>query len=210
MKTILAIRVVLDVVEDVFRDIEIAADAPLTHLHAATLDAFGWHGDEMASFYRSNESWDRGEEIPLMAMPEGFDEEDAAVDFEDMDLSAAPQAAKSMDSVAVGQLLKEVNDRAVYVYDFLRMWCFYVELVDQKSPEEGAQYPRLTAEYGLAPAPESREMDLGDLGDFGDFEAPDEPGSTGDPELDAYLNDGEDADESDRYTSLDDLDQDLY
>jgi hypothetical protein len=207
MKTILAIRVVLDVVEDVFRDIEIAADAPLTHLHAATLDAFGWHGDEMASFYRSNANWDRGEEIPLMAMPEGFEEEDADMDFEELDLSASPKRAKSMDAVSVGELLVAVNDRAVYVYDFLRMWCFYVELVDQKAPEAEAQYPRLTAEYGVAPAPESREIDLGD---FGDIDAPGEPDSTGDPELDAYMADGEDDDEPGGYTSLDDLDQDFY
>ena len=55
MSKIFKIRVVLDVVEDVYRDIEIEANAPLLHLHAATLDAFGWQGDEMASFYRSNQ-----------------------------------------------------------------------------------------------------------------------------------------------------------
>ncbi len=207
MKTILTIRVVLDVVEDVFRDIEIASDAPLTHLHAATLDAFGWYGDEMASFYRSNASWDRGEEIPLMAMPEGFEEEAEAMGFEDMDLSAAPRKANSMESLAVGDLLAQVNDRAVYVYDFLRMWCFYVELMDQKAPESGAQYPRLIHEFGTAPAPESREIDLGDLGGLDTAPGPQ---STGDPELDAYLNDEEDADDVGGFTSLDDLDQDLY
>lgn len=207
MSTILSIRLVLDVVEDVFRDIEIEADAPLTHLHAATLDAFGWQGDEMASYYRSNEQWDRGEEIPLMAMPEGFDFEGETMDFEDMDLSAQPKAAPSMETVKVGDLLKEVNDRAVYVYDFLRMWCFYVELIDVKSSEAGAVYPQLTGEFGVAPAPESREIDLSDLGDMG---TDSRPMSTGDPELDAYLAGESDEDEAEGYTSLDDLDQDLY
>ncbi len=206
MSNILKIRVVLDVVEDVFRDIEIAADAPLLHLHAATLDAFGWDGDEMASFYRSNESWDRGEEIPLMAMPDGFEEAEESLDFEDMDLSATSRQTEtpSMESKPVGHLLKAVNDRAVYVYDFLRMWCFYVELIEVLEPEEGASYPRLVGEFGEAPTPESREIDLMDLGDV----EPEGPTSTGDAELDAYLNE-DDEDDDVGHTSLDDLDYDL-
>lgn len=211
MKSILNIRVVLDVVEDVFRDIEIDAEAPLSHLHAATLDAFGWQGDEMASYYRSNETWDRGEEIPLMSMPDGFDEDEEAADFEDMDLSmSSSKKSLNMDAVVVGSLLKAVNDRAVYVYDFLRMWCFYVELVSISSPDDGAHYPRLAGEFGEAPAPESREVDLSDLGDFHQGSNSEELQSTGDAELDAYLNEDEDDFESGGYTSLDDLDKDLY
>ena len=206
MSNILKIRVVLDVVEDVFRDIEIEADAPLLHLHAATLDAFGWDGDEMASFYRSNESWDRGEEIPLMAMPDGFEEAEESMDFEDMDLSAGsgPTETPSMESKRVGHLLSKVNDRAVYVYDFLRMWCFYVELIEVLEPEGNASYPRLVGEFGVAPAPESREIDLGDLGEL----ESEGPNSTGDAELDAYLNE-DDEDDDVGHTSLDDLDHDL-
>ena len=206
MKKILKIRVVLDVVEDVFRDIEIEGEAPLVHLHAATLDAFGWEGDEMSSFYRSNEQWDRGEEIPLMAMPDGFEDAEESLDFEEMDLSTSSGIADtpSMESKQVGQLFAEVNDRAVYVYDFLRMWCFYVELVEVLEPEEGASYPRLVGEFGVAPAPESREIDLGDLG----YLEPKGADSTGDAELDAYLSEDDEEDEA-GYTSLDDLDHDL-
>lgn len=109
-----------------------------------------------------------------------------------------------MESKPVRHLLAAVNDRAVYVYDFLRMWCFYVELIEVLEPETGASYPRLVGEFGLAPAPESREIDLGDLGGF----EPEEPTSTGDAELDAYLNE-DDEDDDMGYTSLDDLDHDL-
>ena len=213
MSKIFKIRVVLDVVEDVYRDIEIEANAPLLHLHAATLDAFGWQGDEMASFYRSNEQWDRGDEIPLMAMPDGFEEFEEELDFEDIDLSATNRQdqTSSMESQRVSDMLSSAGDRAIYVYDFLRMWCFYVELIEVAESETGASYPRLAGEFGEAPAPESREVDLSDLGemDMGRVERT----STGDAELDAYLNDDEedeDEDDEDRYTSLDDLDHDLY
>ncbi len=42
MHDVVKIRVILDAEEDVFRDIEIELDAPLMHLHLATLDAFNW------------------------------------------------------------------------------------------------------------------------------------------------------------------------
>lgn len=199
MSDIIKLRVILDVEEDVFRDIEIAQEAPLVHLHLATLDAFGWEGMEMASFYHSNEAWDRGDEIPLMAMPEGTD-------------------APCMETRTVADLLPDLNARAVYVYDFLRMWCFYIEPVETKPAAPSTGYPQLTLEFGAAPRPESRAPEglddadmLAALGMVEDGGTDDGPAKTGDPELDAYLSDdeGDDGGDGPEFTSLDGLD-DLY
>lgn len=198
MGKILKLRVVLDTESDVFRDIEIAADAPLLHLHAATLDAFGWEGMELASFYESNNDWDKGEEIPLMAMPE-----------------LEGQTARDMESVTVIDLLPTLASKAVYVYDFLRMWCFYVEPLEWVEAVPGEGYPRLVMEFGVAPAVESKapegvnDMDL--LAALGmDAEDDGRPMKTGDPEIDSYFDD-EDEDDSDgpEFTNIDDID-DLY
>ena len=59
-------RVILDTKEDILRDIEIEATASLEDFHYAIAQAFGFGGQEMASFYRTNENWDQGEEIPLI------------------------------------------------------------------------------------------------------------------------------------------------
>ena len=40
MALILKLRIILDTEADVFRDVEIDMNAPLEHLHLATLDAF--------------------------------------------------------------------------------------------------------------------------------------------------------------------------
>lgn len=176
MAQVLKLRIILDTAEDVFRDVEIETDAPLMHLHMATLDAFEWHdSDEMASFYRSNEAWDRGDEIPLMSM--------------------APELP-SMESCTVAELLPTLSERAVYVYDYLRMWCFYLEPISLDEAGPDVAYPRLTLEFGKAPHPHSRIPEgLDDLELLAqEVEADqkeDEPYSTGDPELDAYLSDDE-------------------
>ena len=44
-------RVILDVKEDVFRDIIIQGEATLEDLHNVINQSFGFAGDEMASFY---------------------------------------------------------------------------------------------------------------------------------------------------------------
>ena len=199
MGKILKLRVVLDTEADVFRDIEIAGDAPLVHLHAATLDAFGWEGMELASFYESNDDWDKGEEIPLMPMPE-------------LDGQAA---ARDMENMTVGALLPTLTSKAVYVYDFLRMWCFYVEPLEWVEPVPGEGYPRLVMEFGVAPSQESKapegvnDADL--LAALGmDAADDDRPMKTGDPEIDSYFDDDDEDDmDGPEFTNIDDLD-DLY
>ena len=97
MESIIKLRIILDATEDIFRDIEIDYDAPLLHLHMATLDAFEWeNANEMASFYKSNEAWDRGDEYPLMAM--------------------SPELP-SMESATVKDLIPNLESKGLYVYD---------------------------------------------------------------------------------------------
>ncbi|MFT5957027.1 MAG: hypothetical protein ACI87V_000903, partial [Flavobacteriales bacterium] len=81
-------RVVMDMEEDIFRDIEIVTGSSFLELHEAILRAFNFKEGEMASFYMSNDTWERGEEITLM---------DVEVDEE----LEATSTIKSMSTVAL-------------------------------------------------------------------------------------------------------------
>ena len=61
-------RVIIDIEEDVFRDILIDRASPLEDLHRGILAAFDFGEGEMASFFQSDEDWGRGREVPLMDM----------------------------------------------------------------------------------------------------------------------------------------------
>ena len=63
-------RVILDVEEDVFRDIIVSESINLEELHFTIAKSFGFKGQEMASFYRTDNAWEQGEEIPLFDMSE--------------------------------------------------------------------------------------------------------------------------------------------
>ena len=133
-------RVIVDTEQDVFRDIEIETAATFEKLHDAILDAFDFEAGEMASFYMSNESWEKGLEIPLMDM--------------------AGDAALSMKSTTLSEMVSKPSDKILYIYDFMRMWIFYVELMEVKKDMPSTIYPRVALVYGDAPSQDSKEMDL--------------------------------------------------
>jgi len=104
-------RVIVDTEQDVFRDIEIETDATFEDFHRAILDGFDFEEGEMASFYMSTEAWEKGLEIPLMEVGD---------------------VGLSMKSTKLSDMVNKPSDKVLYVYDFMRMWIFYVELVEVK------------------------------------------------------------------------------
>jgi len=150
-------RVILDAQEDVFRDLEIEAVASLEDFHNAITQAFGFNGQEMASFYLSDDDWNQGEEISLFGM--GDD-------------------TRQMSTTALDDVFSEENTKMLYVYDFLNMWTFMVELAEIAEPEPGKTYPNLMFAHGEIPeeAPEkefsAEPLDIDD--EFNDFDMDDE------------------------------------
>ena len=61
------LRVILDndTEDDIFRDIELDKNCNLEDFHNTITQSFGFEGNEMASFYLSDEEWNQGEEISL-------------------------------------------------------------------------------------------------------------------------------------------------
>jgi len=146
MKTFV-FRVVVDTEEDIFRDIQIREDQNFEQLHESIIIAFGFQGDEMASFYMSNEMWEKGEEIGLMDM--GFGEGEG-------------QGPATMKSTLIGNKINDDHQKILYVYDFLKMWIFYIELIDIKDETEG-EFPRVVREFG--PDPDENSKGFADLMD---------------------------------------------
>jgi hypothetical protein len=141
-------RVILDTHEDVFRDIEIEASSSFEDFHNAITQSFGFGGQEMASFYLSNDLWDQGEEISLF------------------DMGEKPGEVMVMSQTKLESMINEDQTRLIYIYDFLSMWTFLVELAEIAEVEEGLTYPNLMFAHGQIPedAPE-KEFIADNLGD---------------------------------------------
>ena len=133
-------RVVIDIEEDVFRDVVILENQNFEELHHAIVHAFGFEGDQMASFYMSDEQWEKGEEIGLIDMS-----------FEDNN------GPLSMKDVLVGSKIENAHQKILYVYDFLKMWIFYLELIDSFEKNENDAYPHVSLNFGESPDENSKE-----------------------------------------------------
>lgn len=135
MSKIFKFRVVADSDDDIFRDIEINSSATFLEFHEEILKAFEFDNQEMASFYLSNEYWDKGDEIAM----------------EQLDDSEGAEPAMLMHNTTLLKVVKLRNQKLVYVYDFLNMWCFYVELMNISDEIAGTTYPRVALSYGTSP-----------------------------------------------------------
>ncbi|MDT7832201.1 hypothetical protein RQM59_07395 [Flavobacteriaceae bacterium S356] len=161
------IRIILDTQEDVIRTILVKDRITLEELHFSIAKSFGFDATEMASFYLTDDEWNQGEEIPLFNMSDD-------------------PVSLAMNTCILNEALPNIADKLIYVYDFLKMWAFYVEVVEISS-ETSAELPKTILTVGSIPdeAPE-KEFVAEDLGD--------------DPNED--FNDG--------FESLDDFDFDNY
>ena len=103
-------RVILnhDNKEDIFRDIEIRKTDTFEDLHNTITQSFGFDGNEMASFYVSNDSWEQGQEIAL------FD---------------VGQDSQMMNETILEDIVNEDHTKLIYIYDFLNMCVFLLLLL---------------------------------------------------------------------------------
>ncbi|RNC89522.1 MAG: hypothetical protein ED555_08575 [Allomuricauda sp.] len=127
------IRIILDAEEDIFRDVEIEQHNSLEELHNSITQAFGFMGNEMASFYTCDLDWNQDEEIALF------------------DMSENGTNVRLMNETFITDVLTEASPKLIYVYDFLSMWTFFVELADIVEKEDGRSYPNLLFSYGELP-----------------------------------------------------------
>lgn len=162
------IRVILDVEEDVLRDIVVKDSINLEDLHFTIAKSFGFKGQEMAAFYETDENWEQGTEIPLFDMSE---DEDSGI----------------MQNYKLKDILKHKGDKLIYVYDFFAMWTFFIELVNAKEKEIDA-VSKTVLSIGQAPdeAPEKEFIADGSMNDFDDFDDFDDLDDEGFENIDDY------------------------
>ncbi len=128
-------RVILDndTEDDIFRDLEIRETDTMEDLHNIITQSFGFDGMEMASFYISDEEWNQGEEIAMF------------------DMGEAGSTAKVMATTLIKDVVHEASPKLIYVYDFLNMWTFFVELAEIVDEAQGTDYPNLMFVQGQVP-----------------------------------------------------------
>lgn len=132
--------------EGVYRDIVIKHKQTFADLHNAILKAYEFDNKHQATFYRSNDHWQRGREISL----EKYDK---------------PYKAEPllMAETTIGSEIKDPNQKFIYTYDFAKGWAFLIELINvSKEENPKIAYPSTTRSEGIGPAQYGTKSLLGD------------------------------------------------
>jgi len=126
------VRVILDSKDSVFRDIEIKEKQTLWNLHLGIKSAFSLRGDELSSFYFSDENWSEGKAIPL---------EDMSDDGE----------GEIMSDIYLSEAFQKKGDKMLFKYGFIDLWEFFCELQEIKDEKPAVNYPITAFRFGATP-----------------------------------------------------------
>jgi hypothetical protein len=149
---ILKFRVYFEEDDSIYRDIAIRHTQSFHDLHAAILKAFEFDSKHSATFYRSNDNWQRGREISLEKYEKQY--------------KADPLLMKD---TTIGSEIRDPNQKFIYVYDFGKNWTFLIELINvSKEENPKISYPATIRAEGIAPSQYGTKSLLGER--FADVE----------------------------------------
>lgn len=133
---ILRFRIYWEDDDSVYRDIAIHHTQNFFDLHSCILKSFEFDSKHKATFYRSNDNWQRGREITL----ERYEKEYKAVPL-------------IMAETGIGTEISNPNQKFIYEYDFNKFWHFMVELISvDKEENKKLTYPCCVRTEGIAPS----------------------------------------------------------
>lgn len=133
---ILKFRIYWEEDDAVYRDIAIRHTQNFKELHDTILKAYEFDNKHKATFFRSNDAWQRGKEITL----EKYDKK----------YQAEPLL---MEETTIGSEIRDPNQKFIYVYDFNKNWTFLVELISVSKEESNKiAYPGVVRTEGIAPS----------------------------------------------------------
>lgn len=149
---ILKFRAYFEEDDSVYRDVAIRHSQSFLELHEAILKAYEFDTKHDATFYRSNDNWQRGREISLQLYNKAY--------------KAPPLLMKD---TTIGSEIRDTNQKFVYLYDFAKNWTFLVELINVSKEENPKMtYPAVVRKEGIPPSQYGTKSLLGER--FADVE----------------------------------------
>ncbi|SEW35377.1 pRiA4b ORF-3-like protein [Chitinophaga sp. YR573] len=133
---VLKFRVYWEEDESVYRDISIKPDQTFLQFHQVILQSFEFDNKHKATFFRSNDNWQRGREIIL-----------------EKDNTPRKVDPLMMNETVIAAAVKTPNQKFIYLYDYAKNWVFLVELIGVSKDENSRlTYPYCVRKEGLAPS----------------------------------------------------------
>jgi len=119
--------------ENFVREILINSDATFLDFHEAIQESVGYDTSQIASFFVSDDEWEKGQEITLIKMDRRTGDEELI-----------------MQDVKLQDIVKNKKDKLIYQFDFFSNRGFFIELLSLSENRSIAQ-PALIKSEGEPP-----------------------------------------------------------
>jgi hypothetical protein len=134
---ILKFRVYWEEEDAIYRDVLVKHTQLFSDFHQIILKAFEFDQKHEATFFRSNDKWQRGREISKEVYQKEYQ---------------VPPLL--MDETTIASEIMDTNQHFIYLYDFNKSWTFLVELIQvikNADADMTIEYPTIARVEGVGP-----------------------------------------------------------
>ena len=134
---VLKFRVSWEEDDAIYRDVLVKHTQNFQDLHFIILKAFEFDQKHAATFYRSNDTWQRGREISKEVYDRAY--------------KVAPLL---MEETIIGSEIIDTNQHFIYEYDFVKSWSFLIQLIQvvkNADADMTLEYPLVSRIEGVGP-----------------------------------------------------------
>ena len=134
---VLKFRVYWEEDDVIYRDVLVKHTQNFADLHQIILRAFEFDQKHDATFFRSNDTWQRGREISKEVYEKEY---------------IAPPLL--MEETLIGSEIIDTNQHFIYLYDFVKAWSFLIELIQvikNSEADMSLEYPLVSRTEGVGP-----------------------------------------------------------
>jgi hypothetical protein len=134
---VLKFRVSWEEDDAIYRDVLVKHTQNFQDLHFIILKAFEFDHKHDATFYRSNDTWQRGREISKEVYDRAY--------------KVAPLL---MEETIIGSEIIDTNQHFIYEYDFVKSWSFLIQLIQvvkNADADMTLEYPLVSRIEGVGP-----------------------------------------------------------
>jgi hypothetical protein len=134
---VLKFRVYWEEDDAIYRDVLVKHTQNFTDVYHIILKAFEFDQKHDATFFRSNDTWQRGREISKAVYEKEY---------------KAPPLL--MDETLVGTEIIDTNQHFIFLYDFVKSWTFLIELIQvikNADADMNLEYPLVSRVEGVGP-----------------------------------------------------------
>lgn len=123
--------------EDFLMELELKSNQTFLEFHNAIKQYCKINSNEFASFFICDDKWRKKSEITLVE-----------IEIEESNQNNNKKIIKEMKDVVLNTVIINPHQKFLYVYDFLNLYTFYVELTHIKQVTEKDKFPKLIKKEG--------------------------------------------------------------